>query len=94
MTPSEIAQLHTLAIRGNKQAMYDLALAYKDGDGAKKDANDFFKWMRTAALAGHPDGMQDVAWAYRDGDGTDPDARLFFEWIRKAAADSGDLAGC
>jgi TPR repeat protein len=90
MTPNKLDKLRASAERGIKQDMYDLALAYKNGDGIKKNVEQFFEWMRKAALAGHPDGMHDIAWAYADGDGTDPNSRLFFEWMKKAAEEGGD----
>jgi len=85
MTPEEFKKKRASAERGVTQAMYDVALAYKTGDGVKKSPEQFFAWIRKAALSGFRDGMIDVAWAYADGDGVDPDKRLFFEWMNKAA---------
>gem|GEM_PF-1109155 len=90
MVANQLVRKRALAERGNIRAMYDLALAYKSGEGVNKDAEQFFAWMRKAALAGYQDGMLDVAWAYADGEGVDPNTRLFFEWMKKAAEASED----
>ena len=90
MVANQLVRKRALAERGNIRAMYDLALAYKSGEGVNKDAEQFFAWMRKAALAGYQDGMLDVAWAYTDGEGVDPNTRLFFEWMKKAAEASED----
>lgn len=89
MTANQLARKRASAERGAKKAMYELALAYKTGDGVKKDSEQFFELMRKAALAGHSDAILYVAYAYEDGEGTDPNIHLFFEWIKKAAETSG-----
>ena len=78
MTQEEFKKKRASAERGVTQAMYELALAYKTGDSAKKILEQFFAWMRRAALAGHPDAMLDVAWAYADGEGVDCRHSVFF----------------
>jgi len=88
MTQKDFNEKRAAAERGTTNAMYELALAYKNGDGVKRNPQKFFEWIRKAALAGHKDGMIDVAWAYADGEGVDPDKRLFFEWMNKAASET------
>jgi TPR repeat protein len=90
MTANEFSRKHASAQRGNVKAMYELALAYKRGDGVDKNAEQFFHWMRKAALAGQRDAMLDLAFAYEDGEGVDPDINLSFEWKKKAAELSKD----
>lgn len=90
MAANQLSKKRALAERGNAKAMYDLALAYKRGVGVKRDAEQFFQWMRKAALAGNEDAMLDIAFAYEDGEGVDPDIYLSFQWKKKAAELSKD----
>lgn len=60
MTKEEFNKKRAAAERGSTTAMYELALAYKMGDGVNRSPQQFFAWVRRAALAGHRDGMIDV----------------------------------
>jgi len=90
MTANKFSKKRASAEHGNVKAMYELALAYKKGDGVERNAEQFFQWMRRAALADHQDAMLDLAFAYEDGEGVDPNIDLSFGWKKKAAELSKD----
>jgi TPR repeat protein len=61
------------ADRGDPEAMYMLAVTYRDGTLATKDAAAAHQWAEKAANGGHPGGMWLLAYAYQHGEGMPKD---------------------
>ena len=78
-------ELQKQAKTGNTEAMYNLAHAYRKGEGTEQDLEQFFHWTRRAAEAGIPEAMYLLAIAYRNGMGTEKDVEQYFNWTKKAA---------
>ncbi|HEV2912607.1 MAG TPA: DUF2971 domain-containing protein [Pyrinomonadaceae bacterium] len=92
MDPNAIRALREKADKGDSDAMYQLALVYKDGIGIKADPREFFTLIKDAADAGHKQAKQELtdaiyqfAMAYKDGIGIKVDSKEFFNQIKDAA---------
>ncbi|CAJ1409193.1 unnamed protein product [Effrenium voratum] len=68
------------------KAMYNLAIAYREGLGIAQDAEQSFQWCKKAAQGDHPKAMFNLAVAYGRGDGTPADAAEAARWYREAAS--------
>lgn len=58
MAQTQFDSLRASAESGDPQAMRELALAYRDGEGVEPDASEFFNWIRKAAAARDPDAVR------------------------------------
>lgn len=85
MALSEFEALRAKAKADDPQAMLELALAYRDGEGVEPNPEEFFGWVQKAADTGLPEAAYELAQAYRDGVGTDPDDTRYIEWLQIAA---------
>jgi len=70
---------------GAPDAMLEIALSFREGNGTPQDIRKFFEWINKAANADNSDAMTQLALAYRDGEGTDLNLDEFFRWIKKSA---------
>lgn len=66
MNAAEFKILLTKAEAGDADAMYEIALAFKEGNGTSRDLGRFFEWINKSANAGNPDAMIELALAYTD----------------------------
>ncbi len=80
-----VKELMVAAKAGNRQAQYDLGLAYRDGKGMGRDLNQAYKWIRQAADKDLPEAQFEVGQMEEDGDGTEKNVADAAEWYRKAA---------
>ena len=77
-----------------RDAMYDLAHFYYDGDDVPEDKYEAFKWFKEAALKNHHKAQVWVGICYYLGNGTGEDnekAEYFIEKARDEATDSDDI---
>lgn len=78
------------AAKNHPNALYCLAVCYKNGDGIERNERlAFVNFLRGAEL-GDKDAMFGVACAYQDGNGTDTNYREALKWYKKCA-DLGNL---
>lgn len=89
-SPRQVEALQRTAARGDAEAMYELALAYRDGEGAAVDLKKAFNWFRKAALKGNVEAMNELGCAYSRGSGVAVDYVAALSWFRKAAG-KGDI---
>lgn len=54
MAQTEFEALRARAEADDSQAMLELAVAYRDGEGIEPDAEEFFEWLQKAADTGLP----------------------------------------
>ncbi len=90
---SNAANWYQKAMNDDVQAMCDLGKAYLKGkDGAKKNGNEAFRWLKKAAEAGNANAMAWLGDCYEGGHGTPQDYRQAYYWDKKSA-DLGDAYG-
>jgi predicted aspartyl protease len=80
-----LAQLRTLAGKGDVIAEFNLGAIYQGGDGVPKDAEAAAQWYRKAAEQGYADAQYNLGWMYDAGEGTAKNAAQAATWYRKAA---------
>jgi TPR repeat protein len=78
------------AERGRVEDQFDLAWAYRAGDGVDQDPRLAIFWYTEAAGQGHPQAACCAGELYRDGIGTEQDYGEALTWFRKGA-EGGDL---
>ena len=75
-----------VAMAGNAEAMYKLAMMYLNGDnGAKKDSYAARDWFRRAADAGDAEAINMVGKCYAEGIGGFIDKQAALRWYKDAA---------
>ena len=74
-----------LAKKGNIDAAFRLALAYKDGHGVKENYAEAAKWFRKAAEQGHADAQFNLGLLYETGRGSLQNFSEAARWFEKAA---------
>lgn len=85
-----VRELLVAAKAGDRQAQYELGLAYRDGKGIGRNPAQAFRWFRQAAEKDLPEAQYEVGQMEEDGDGTEKNAADAAEWYRKAAT-SGNV---
>lgn len=81
----DLGALNQRAASGDSQAMYELGVHYRNGNGVAKDKFASFKWFWNAANQGHPDAQYTVGYHYVIGDVVDKSAAEGGKWVMKAA---------
>ncbi|MBR1846229.1 MAG: SEL1-like repeat protein [Bacilli bacterium] len=85
----DISAVYERASKGNRHAMYELALIYQRGVGVTKSPIDAFIWFEKAAKKGHPQAMEALGDCYFHGEGTAVDFAKAEKWYLKAAKAQG-----
>src|SRR5438876_1115057 len=80
------------AENGNKIAMYNLAICYKNGEGTEKNLEKAFYWYQKAAEIGNKNAMYNLAICYENGKGTEKNLKIAFYWYQKAAENGNNNA--
>ena len=78
-------ELQKQAKTGNTEAMYNLAHAYRKGEGTEQALEQFFYWINEAVKKDYLPAMVDLGMAYRKGEGTEKDLNQFLHWTRRTA---------
>ncbi|PKC53201.1 hypothetical protein RhiirA1_479789, partial [Rhizophagus irregularis] len=73
-----INSLEKLAENGDKKAMNNLALHYKNGKGTEKNLERAFYWYQKSAENGDEDAMFNLALHYKNGKGTEKNLEKAF----------------
>src|SRR5215469_3832690 len=78
--------LHQEAMEsGDKDAQFNLAACYHDGEGTEKNLEKAFYWCQKAAENGNEVAMTILAICYEKGEGTEKNLEKAFYWYQKAA---------
>jgi TPR repeat protein len=72
------------ARRGNAEAMYNMAMLYRNGKGVPRNKAWELAWLRKASEYKIPDADYYLALAYRDGDGVPKSKTKALEYFEKA----------
>ena len=75
---------------GDKDAQYNLALLYTNGEGTEKNLEKAFYWYQKAAENGFEVAMYNLALYYENGKGTEKNLKEAFYWYQ-TAAENGNL---
>lgn len=70
---------------GNTNAMYQISLMYRDGNGPKTDISKHLEWLKKAAEGGHTQSQLTLGNMYRDGIKVDSCKHEAFHWYKMAA---------
>jgi ABC-type polysaccharide/polyol phosphate transport system ATPase subunit/TPR repeat protein len=70
---------------GNADAMYQISIMHRDGNGPKRDDAEYLKWLRMAADNGHVQSQLMLGNIYRDGIKVENDEKESFRWYEAAA---------
>lgn len=73
------------AAQGNKYALYNLGLAYLNGEGVYKDPVKGIEYLKKSAEASHYAAMSELGFAYLQGNGTVKDYGEAYRWLLQAA---------
>lgn len=84
-----LAAAQAKADAGDAAACYQVALAYKNGEGVAKNLSTAFQYMKSAAEKGHTPAYIEVAKMYHGGRGVTKDRDVAEQWYQKAA-DAGN----
>ncbi|WP_302140199.1 tetratricopeptide repeat protein [Halomonas alkalicola] len=82
--------LKVAAKQGAAEAYDELAIAYRDGIGVKKDASKYEAYLAESAERGMSAARLDIMDLYREGDpelGIEPDEEKYLYWLEKTAED-------
>ena len=91
-TPAKVdplAAVQAKADAGDAAACYQVALAYKNGEGVAKNLSTAFQYMKSAAEKGYTPAYIEVAKMYHGGRGVTKDRDVAEQWYQKAA-DAGN----
>ena len=91
-TPAKVdplAAAQAKAAAGDAAACYQVALAYKNGEGVAKNLSTAFQYMKSAAEKGYTPAYIEVAKMYHGGRGVAKDRDVAEQWYQKAA-DAGN----
>lgn len=69
----------------NVNAMYQIAIIYRDGKGPKPDNLKFIEWLKRAAENGHVISQVTLGNMYRDGNKVESNESEAFKWYEMAA---------
>ncbi len=73
------------AAQGNMYALYNLGLAYLNGEGVYKDPVKGIEFLKKSAEVNHYSAMSELGFAYLQGNGTVKDYGEAYRWLLKAA---------
>jgi hypothetical protein len=82
---SELAQIVSLANKGDLNSQLELASRYRDGNGVKQDNKKMFKYYKLAALQGHNDSEYFTGNMFYWGTGTRVNKVEAVKWFTIAA---------
>ncbi|WP_197413067.1 J domain-containing protein [Vibrio sp. MEBiC08052] len=90
---ADINTLRQQAILRDRNAQYQLALYYQQGQGVKADPKQSFYWMEQAAENGHTQAQLQVVNAYLNGsNGVTPDKTQAIYWLTRLATQGDTVA--
>jgi hypothetical protein len=81
-----LADLRTLAVRGDAEAQYQMGVRYDEGDSVPKDDAQAVQWFQHAADQGHVDAQAHLGAYYWAGRGVPEDLSKAYMWSMIALA--------
>ncbi len=78
-------ETYTEALRGNKEAQFQVGVIYERGIGIESNQSQAAQWFEKSALQGYMDAQFNVAIMYAVGRGVEADEGKAMMWLAKAA---------
>ena len=78
-------ETYTAALRGNKEAQFQVGVIYERGIGIEQNQSLAAQWFEKSALQGYTDAEFNVAIMYAVGRGVEADEGKAMMWLAKAA---------
>src|SRR3954466_9234168 len=82
---SDNIKLLEQSAENDKDAQYNLACLYYNGEGTEKNLEKAFCLFQKAAEYGNKNAMNSLAICYKNGGGTEKNLEKAFYWYQKAA---------
>ena len=82
---AESSSISVLSNQSTPSEIYELGLAYYDGDSVPEDDDKAFELFQKAADQGYEPAQHHIGIMYHEGIGVDQDYRKAFEWVQRAA---------
>ena len=87
-----VADLQTLAERGDSDAQWQMAVRYHNGEGVPQDDTQAMKWFERAAEQGHLDAQSRLGAYYWAGRGAPEDLSKAYYWSAIATAQGDEIS--
>ncbi len=87
-----VADLQTLADRGDSEAQWQMAVRYHNGEGVPQDDTQAMKWFERAAEQGHVDAQSRLGAYYWAGRGVPEDLSKAYYWSAIATAQGDEIS--
>jgi hypothetical protein len=81
-----IREFRLAAAKGDADAMFNLALCYRNGEGVEKDVLEAYRWFQLSAEQGGALAQCNLGFCYYFGEGVDKDEVDAVRWFELAAA--------
>lgn len=85
MNTPALWKVYTDALRGDKDAQFQVGVMYERGVGIDMNQSQAAKWYEKAALQGHMDGQYNIGIMYGSGRGVEQNDRFAMMWLASAA---------
>ena len=85
---ADVDDLTKKANSGDAQAMYDLGMAYMNGDGIDNDDAKGVSWLEKAAYKGHSEAQYELGLAIFNGYGVTADRVKGCSWLYTTEVDA------
>ena len=82
---AESSNTSRLSSRSTPSEIYELGLAYYEGNSVPEDYDKAFELFERAADQDYAPAQYDIGTMYYEGIGVDQDYRKAFEWVQRAA---------
>ncbi|HEU0188320.1 MAG TPA: tetratricopeptide repeat protein [Gallionellaceae bacterium] len=82
---NHLQSLLQLAAKNDAEAQFELAEAYRNGDGTEQNFAEALRWYRAAAELGHADAQNNLGAMYLSGLGTEKNPAEAVRWYQQAA---------
>ncbi|MDD5211819.1 MAG: tetratricopeptide repeat protein [Sulfuricurvum sp.] len=81
----EFWRLYTDALRGEKNAQFEVGVMYERGIGVNLNQFEAAKWYEKAAMQGHMDAQYNMGIMYASGRGVEQNDRFAMMWLASSA---------
>lgn len=78
-------KIYTDALRGDRDAQYQVGVMFERGMGVEKDDTKAAEWYEKAAVQGHVDAQYNIAIMYASGRGVTRNEPIAMMWLALAA---------
>lgn len=84
-TPKSFWETYTAALRGNKEAQFQVGVIFERGIGTESNQTLAAQWFEKSAVQGYVDAQYNIAIMYASGRGVATDEGVAMMWLAKAS---------